>query len=300
MIARTKFQNEAEKIAYVQSCDAEFEARLDEVMKDVCSRADLRYITLSGPTCSGKTTASRKLISEFKERGREVKVISLDDFFRDKAELEAEALKENRKLDFDSERALDLVALKNFIDALHKGEPAPLPKFEFVTGKRVSVSEFVPNETDIILFEGIQAIYPVFTDLIKGIPCLSLMISVEDSLTVGDVTLSSRTVRLMRRLVRDYRFRGAAPEYSFLLWESVTANEDKNILPFTNRAEIHINSLLGYEACMLKPYLDPLMHSIPESSPYREKAEELLKAMDGIDTVSADYLPQNALYREFI
>ena len=158
----------------------------------------------------------------------------------------------------------------------------------------------MPKETDIILFEGIQAIYPVFTDLIKDIPCVSLMISVEDSLTVEGVTLSPRTVRLMRRLVRDYRFRGAAPEFSFLLWEGVTANEDRNILPFTDRAELHINSLLGYEACMLKPYLDPLMKNVPKDSPYREKAEELLRALEGIDVISADYLPENALYREFI
>ena len=300
MIAKTKFQSEEEKREYVKECDADFEARLDSVMQDICSRKDLRYLTLSGPTCSGKTTASRKLISEFRERGREVKTISLDDFFRNRAELEAEAAMENRGVDFDSERALDVKALKAFIDALHDGVPAPLPKFEFVEGKRIGVSEFIPEENDIILFEGIQAIYPVFTDLIKGIPCLSLMISVEDSLTVGDTTLSPRTVRLMRRLVRDYRFRGASPEFSFLLWEGVTANEDKNILPFTDRAEIHINSLLGYEACMLKPYLDPLMHAVPTDSPYRKKADELLRALEGIDIVSADYLPENALYKEFI
>ena len=126
------------------------------------------------------------------------------------------------------------------------------------------------------------------------------MISVEDSLTVNGATLSPRTVRLMRRLVRDYRFRGADPEFSFLLWEGVTANEDKNILPFTDRAELHINSLLGYEACMLKPYLDPLMKAVSPNSPYRKKADELLLALDGIDTISAEYLPKNALYREFI
>ena len=90
MIARTKFRSEDEKREYVRECDADFEARLDAVMQDVCSREQLHYVTLSGPTCSGKTTASRKLISEFKERGRDVKTISLDDFFRDRAELEAE------------------------------------------------------------------------------------------------------------------------------------------------------------------------------------------------------------------
>jgi len=300
MIAKTHFQSEEEKREYVEACDADFEARLDQAMHNVCARDNLKYITLSGPTCSGKTTASRKLISEFKERGRDVRIISLDDFFRDQTDLEAEAKRENKRLDFDSERALDLNALRAFIDALHDGIPAFLPRFDFVAGKRTEIREFMPQDSDVILFEGIQAIYPAFTELIKGIPCLSLMINVEDSLTVGNVTLPPRTVRLMRRLVRDYRFRGAKPEFSFFLWEGVTANEDKNILPFTHLADLHINSLLGYEACMLKPYLDPLMQSIPADSPYKKQAEELLMALDGIDTVSADYLPENALYREFI
>lgn len=300
MIARTRFKNEEEKRAYVNECDRDFEARLDNVMQDVCSRNGLRCLTLSGPTCSGKTTASKKLISEFEERGKKVKIVSLDDFFRNRADLEAEAAKEGRQIDFDSERALDLDALERFTTALRKGEPAPLPRFDFKAAKRVSTELFQKGDADILIFEGIQAIYPVFTDMIKGIPCLSLMINVEDSLTVGDITLPPRTVRLMRRLVRDYRHRGADPEFSFLLWESVKANEDKNILPFVQNAELHINSLLGYEACMLKPYLEPLLLSVPKASPYRDQAEYLLKAIDGIDTVSADYLPENALYKEFI
>ena len=300
MIAKIKFQSEDEKRDYVAACDSDFEARLDDIMQTVCSEPDLHYVTLSGPTCSGKTTASRKLISEFKERGKEVKTVSLDDFFKNRSVLEAEAKAEGRDVDFDSERALDLPALKAFIDALQEGRPAPLPKFDFVTGKRVSTEDFLPEENDIILFEGIQAIYPVFTNMIKGIPCVSLIINVEDSLTVGNVTLPPRTVRLMRRLVRDYRFRGADPVFSFRLWEGVTANEDKNILPFTDNADFHINSLLGYEACMLKPYLEPLLHTVPADSLYRKKADELLAALDGIDTVSADYLPENALYKEFI
>ena len=99
MIAKTKFQSEDEKRAYVQACDADFEARLDGVMQDVCSREQLHYVTLSGPTCSGKTTASKKLISEFSERGKNVKIISLDDFFRDAKVLTYEAETGKTRLD---------------------------------------------------------------------------------------------------------------------------------------------------------------------------------------------------------
>ncbi|MBR2459774.1 MAG: hypothetical protein IKB34_00880 [Clostridia bacterium] len=300
MIAKIKFENEAEKEAYVRLCDKEFENRLDEIMKAVCSVNGLRYLTLSGPTCSGKTTASKKLISEFCERGKKVKIISLDDFFRNRSTLEAEARAEGRKVDFDSEKALDLDALGSFVASLKEGRASRLPKFDFKLGKRIEGELFSPEDTDIIIFEGIQAIYPAFTSMISGIPCLSLIINVEDPLTVGDTVFSPRTVRLMRRLVRDYRFRGASPEFSFLLWESVTENEDKNILPFVGNADLRLNSLLGYEACMMKPYLCPLMESVPKDSPYRKRAEMFLEAMRDIDMISSDYLPENALYREFI
>ncbi|MBQ9117464.1 MAG: hypothetical protein IJY04_10605 [Clostridia bacterium] len=300
MIAKTKFKNEEEKREYVRYCDADFEVRLDKMMADIFAHGEPKVLTLSGPTCSGKTTASRKLISEFAERGKQVRIISIDDFFRDRAELEAEARAEGRKIDFDSEKALDLPLLEAFITAMRRGESTPLPKFDFKLGRKVDGGIFKPEGSDIILFEGIQAIYPVFTEMLSGTEFISLMINVEEPLTVGSVTLPPRTVRLMRRLVRDYRFRGAAPDFSFLLWESVTANEDKNILPFTHRADLHINSLLGYEPCMLKPYLEPLMRQIPSDSPYSAQADYLLSVMDGIDTVSAEYLPENALYREFI
>ena len=89
MIAKTTFASEEEKKAYVLECDADFETRLDRMMKDICDIEDIDFLTLSGPTCSGKTTASKKLISEFSERGKTVKIISLDDFFRNRCELEA-------------------------------------------------------------------------------------------------------------------------------------------------------------------------------------------------------------------
>ena len=299
-VAKTKFNSELEKQEYVRACDSSFEARLDEVVKQICETAELRYLTLSGPTCSGKTTASKKLVSEFYERGKKVKIISLDDFFRSRAELQREAEAEGRAVDFDSERALDLPRLSAFISEIKQGRPAPIPRFDFTLGKAVNSEVFHPGDADILIFEGIQAIYPVFTDMIKGMKCLSLIINVEDSLEINGKTVSPRTVRLMRRLVRDFRFRGAEPDFSFVLWESVVKNEDKNILPFTAYADLHINSLLGYEPCMLKPYLAPLMESISPSSPYYGRAQELLALLADIDTVSSDYIPENGLYKEFI
>ena len=296
---RARYSSAEEARAIVTASENDFEGRLDIIADKVASNRALKIVALSGPSCSGKTTTANKLISELEGRGRNVHVVSIDDFFYDREKLD-ELAEETGKLDYDSIRAIDFDAFVECVEEIFKDGKTRVPRFDFKEGRRVGYVEYSALDEDIFIFEGIQAIYPVFTNMINGIPCVSLIINVEDSLTVGNVTLPPRTVRLMRRLVRDYRFRGADPVFSFRLWEGVTANEDKNILPFTDNADFHINSLLGYEACMLKPYLEPLLHTVPADSLYRKQADELLAALDGIDTVSADYLPENALYKEFI
>lgn len=300
MKSRIKFSSEDEKREYVRFCDKRFEDRLDAVTADVLCRGELKFLTLSGPTCSGKTTLSKKLISEFNERGKRVKIISLDNFFRPSAELRAEAEAEGRQVDFDSERSIDLCTLYAFIKKLKNGEEALLPHFDFTVGRVTKSEPFSVDDADILIFEGIQAIYPVFTEMIKDIPSLSLIINVESSLEIGNTVMSPRNVRLMRRIVRDYRFRNASPEFSFQLWETVTANEDVNILPFTHNADVSIDSTMGYEPCMLKPFLVPLLRTIDSESKYFGKACEILSVLDGIDEISSDYIPKNSLYKEFI
>ena len=299
MIARTKFKSESEKLKYVCECDADFEQRLDKMMKQICDVDGIRFITLSGPTCSGKTTASKKLITEFSERGRNVKIISLDDFFRDAADLEAECT--DGVLDFDSEKALDLEELSAFMHGLQTKGFARLPKFDFVKARRTHFEEFSMGDADTVVFEGIQAIYPEFTSLFEsGTRHLSIYISVLTDLILNGKVISPRQIRLWRRLVRDYRFRGADPEFSFRLWEGVVRNEDKNILPFADKSDFKIDSLHGYEPCILACELKKLMKMIPQNSRYYEKSLQITQTLSDVDTINEKYLPENSLYHEFV
>jgi len=301
MNAKIHFESEKEKREYVHACDLDFENRLDNVMKEICKEKDLKYLTLSGPTCSGKTTAGNKLISEFSERGKTVKIISLDDFFRDAKTLTTEAETGKTRLDFDSEKALDLPVLAQFMEDLQNGKEAKLPRFDFSLAKRTHFDAFRAEKNDIIVFEGIQAIYPAFTSMIKkDMHIKSFYISPLTDLTIGDKTVSPRDVRLWRRIVRDYRFRSAEPEFTFLLWEGVTVNEDKNILPFAYNSDYMIDSMMGYEACMLKEPLTELLTHITKNSEYYEKSLEIASVFEGIDTISESYLPEHSLYHEFL
>jgi len=301
MIARLRFTSEEEKRRYVNECEADFENRLDTVIKSLCEIEGLRFVTLSGPTCSGKTTASKKMVSEFMERGRTVKIISIDDFFKDRTELVREAMRTGGKLDFDSENALDLEELSSFMSLIQSGRSARLPRFDFVEAKRVRFDEFSVDKNDIVIFEGIQAIYPAFTSLIeKNSHIKSFYISPLCDLTVGDKVISPREIRLWRRLVRDYKFRAAAPEFTFHLWESVTENEDKNILPYAGKSDFRIDSLIGYEPCMLRESLFDILAEVGKESKYYKKAGEILETLKDADNISPEYLPRESLYHEFL
>ena len=301
MIARQRFASENEKKQYVKECEEDFEARLDGVIRSLCETKGLRFVTLSGPTCSGKTTASRKMVSEFKERGKNVKIISIDDFFKDRTVLEREAMASGGKLDFDSEKALDLPELSSFMEKIQRGESARLPRFDFVEARRVRFDSFSVGDNDIVIFEGIQAIYPAFTSLIeKGSGLKSFYISPLEKLYVGEHVIAPREMRLWRRIVRDYKFRAASPEFTFHLWESVTENEDKNILPFAFGTDFSISSLLGYEPCMLKNELTEILSEVKKDSKYYEKTCGILALLREVDGISPEYLPENSLYHEFI
>ena len=299
MIAKNVFKSEDEKKRYVYECDKDFEDRLDRMMKDICDIKDIDFLTLSGPTCSGKTTASKKLISEFSERGRTVKIISLDDFFRDRAVLEKES--GGGRLDFDSEKALDIAELQRFMhDVQTKGE-ARLPRFDFELARRTHFESFSMKDADIVVFEGIQAIYPAFTSLFdKTAKRKILYISVLSDLSLNGKSIPPREIRLWRRIVRDFRFRAAHPEFSFRLWEGVVHNEDINILPFANESDFRIDSLQGYEPCMLKPELTKLLRMIEPDSKYYQKSLQIMQTLSGIDEISEEYIPENSLYHEFL
>lgn len=299
LVARIHFETEEEKKEYVHACDADFESRLDTVVKQICDLEGLRYLTLSGPTCSGKTTASEKLISEFAERGRKVKIISLDDFFRDRKELIAEA--KDGKLDFDSDKALDLPELAAFMKKLQAGREVDVPRFDFNEGRRVGYERLIRDDAEIIIFEGIQAIYPCFTSLIDDKKhTAKVYITPLGCLHFGDRIISRREVRLWRRLVRDNRYRSAEPEFTFMLWETVIENEDKNILPYEEDSDFIIDSMLGYEPGMLKPALTQILSQINSASVYYDKSRSILATLEGVAEIDESYLPEISLYHEFI
>lgn len=298
--AKAFFSDEREKKAYVEEAELRFETALDSAVLDLLADGCERIITLSGPTCAGKTTAASKLVRELSERGKHVQVVSLDDFFYGRKILHEKARSKGLDIDFDSPDAIDFEALSSAVSDILKGNSIRMPIFNFKKGERDGYRSFTPSKDDVFLFEGIQAIYPEVTALLDGHAYRSIYISVQSGIRQGDACFEPHTVRLARRLVRDYLFRGAGPDFTFFLWESVRQNEEKNILPYAHTANVMLDTTLPYEMSMLKPYLMPLLDQIGETDLYYHSAKKLRQQIEHVAEIDVSYLPEHSLYHEFL
>ena len=296
----TSFTSENEKRALVEREDRAFLSRVTEAAASLSRDRDLKLITVSGASCSGKTTTAELIDAELERGGRRVHTISLDDFFFSRAELVARAERTGSKLDFDSPDTLDLAALSDVTDAIYSGGRLLIPRFDFKAGDRVGTTDLgVPAPEDIYLFEGIQAVYPVVTSLVGRHPFKSVFLWVGDDARYGDTVFSLDEIRFLRRLVRDARFRGAEPAFTFRIWETVRSNEEKHIFPYSGACDVLISTYHAYELNMLKTDAVEHLSAIRVGSPWYDRAYDLIKRLEPIEPISPEYLSERSLFHEF-
>ncbi|MBE6674772.1 MAG: hypothetical protein E7596_06665 [Ruminococcaceae bacterium] len=296
IIINKTFKNEQEKIDFVNECERDFEKRLDDAAKRIVNSGIIN-ILLSGPTCSGKTTTANKIIEDYHNAGQEVTVISLDDFFYERND--ARMVKENEKIDYDSADVLDLELLSSCIKNAKTGNNIRVPIFDFVSQSRVGYNSHYITENESVLFEGIQAVYPEVTSLFED-EFLGIFINVNEDVCVNGSVFSRDEIRLIRRLVRDRKFRGASADFTFYLWETVRENEDKNIYPNKNICSVQLDSFMGYELFLIKPYILEVLSEIEKGSKYYDIAEGLMAKFENLDEIKYEYIPENSLYTEFL
>ena len=290
------FNCEEDKIGFVNECEADFEHRLDDATKRLIE-SGVTNILLSGPTCAGKTTTANKIIEDFHAIGKQVTVISLDDFFLERND--ARKVDENEKLDYDSVEVLDLELLGECIKNAKTGNIIKVPIFDFVTQSRIGFNAHYIIENEVLLFEGIQAVYPEITSLFED-NFMGVFINVNEDVCVNNICFSRDEIRLIRRLVRDRKFRGASADFTLYLWESVRENEDKSIYPNKNVCSIQIESFMGYELFLIKPYITEVLNEVDISSKYYEQAKQILEKFASLDEIKYEYIPKNSLYTEFL
>ena len=285
---------------YIQKCDEEFEELLERAVSKLCEGGNVRVLGLTGPTCSGKTTAAKKLLRHLGDEERRVVTVSLDDFFKDCFSREDLANTKVEELDFDSPDTLDTELLSRFVDEIFTKGRSKKPIFDFVSGTRSRWEEIECDGDDVLLFEGIQVLYPAVLSVIESHGGKVLAVRPESGIEIEGKRYEPDFIRLCRRLVRDANFRGASPDFTLALWGSVRRNEEENIFPYMDRCDVRIDTTLSYELNVLAPYLRRILAGVEWGSRYHKECLEILGLLEDVVGIESFVISNDSLYREFV
>lgn len=283
----------------IEKCEQRYSNIIASVSKTICGKGERQVVMLAGPSSSGKTTTARKICEECKKNGVHTFVLSLDDFYLNRDDI---PLLHDGTRDFETVYALDLDYFTEIVNALLRGETVKTPIFDFVTGtrKQNEYNEITLGSKDVVIIEGLHALNPIITDKISG-NLFKIYISVSSRIynQKGKIILNKRNLRFVRRLVRDYKFRGSSADYTYTLWKNVTYGEDKYLFPYRDNADIKINTVHLYEPCVLKKQaLEILQSEISDDFAY--DVQRLRDALNKFEDIDEMYVPKDSLLREFL
>lgn len=259
----------------------------------------VKLVLISGPSSSGKTTFSKRLSIQLMTNGLRPYPISLDDYFVNR---EDTPLDENGQHDFESLYALDLPFFEAQLKALLAGEEVELPRFNFNIGKREpSGKKLRIDDNMILILEGIHALNPALTPNIPAAKKYKIYVSALTTILLDNHNYIPTTDnRLLRRIIRDYKYRSHSAEATINRWPSVRAGEEKWIFPYQEYADAMFNSALIFELAVLKDHVEPVLRKVPNNSPAYSEAHRLLRFLSHFVPVQDEELPPTSLLREFL
>jgi len=286
-------------IDFIQLCEARHNrmlTRLGDMIEEDLS--NIRMICIAGPSSSGKTTFSNRLRIELLSRGIKPIRISIDDYYLPKDQVPRD---ENGELDLETIEALDIELFNQNMLDLIEGKEVQLPRFDFKIGKRVPGRTLKVGLDEPIIIEGIHALNDRLTTLIPRHQKFKIFIAPQAQVNIDNANPVSITdLRLLRRLVRDYKFRNASAEETIGMWPSVRRGEFKWIYGTQEGADFVYNSMLSYELCVMKKYAMPLLEHVDRESEYFPVAERLIRMLKYFVDMPDEWVPCNSLMREFI
>lgn len=285
---------------FVQVAETLQEKKLSQLADTISARRDqLKVILIAGPSSSGKTTFTKKLAIHLQVLGFKPRLLSLDDYFVAREDTPKDA---DGNYDFEALHALDIPLLNQHLVALLDGQEVEIPVFDFKVGHRKeSGHKLQLGPRDILLMEGIHGLNNALTPSIPAARKFRIYISALTPLNLDSHNrISTTDNRLIRRLVRDYQFRGYSALHTLKMWPSVRRGEDKNIFPFQEGADAVFNSALDYELAVLKNLAVPLLHTVPPTEKEYTQARLLLDFLENFTPIPVLHVPTFSLLREFL
>lgn len=275
------------------------EKKLAKIAEEIASRKGVKLVLLAGPSSSGKTTSCKRLSIQLAVNGLKPLQISLDDYFVDRDKTPKD---ENGDFDFESIYALNLDLLNEQFNALFRGEEVELPKYDFPSGRSVKSGKKLKLEpNNVLVVEGIHALNPELTAHVPEEQIFRVYASALTTILLDNHNYIPTTDnRLLRRIIRDYKYRGVSAQETIHRWPSVRAGENKWIFPFQENADAMLNTAMLYELSVLKMQAEPLLQQVPENCEEFAEAYRLLKFLKYFKGIPYNNLPPTSLLREFL
>lgn len=275
------------------------EKKIAQIAEQIAARPGVKLVLLAGPSSSGKTTSCKRLSIQLAVNGLKPLQISLDDYFVDR---ERTPKDENGEYDYESIYALDLLKINDQFNALFRGEEVELPKYDFQSGKsKKSGQRLKMNDNNVLVVEGIHALNPELTAQIPNEQIFRVYASALTTILLDNHNYIPTTDnRLLRRIIRDYKYRGVSAQDTIHRWPSVRAGENKWIFPFQENADAMLNTAMLYELAVLKMQAEPLLEQVPENCDEYAEAYRLLKFLKYFKGIPFNNLPPTSLLREFL
>ena len=285
----------------IKLSEALHEKKVGQIADMIANREGGRpkFVLISGPSSSGKTTFSKRLTIQLMVNGIRPVVISMDNYFVNREDTPRD---ENGEWDFEDVHAIDIPLFQQHLTALLEGETVKLPFYNFETGKREYRGETLKLEEDtIVILEGLHALNPELTPNIPRSATFKIYVS---SLTTVNLDnhnwIPTTDVRLLRRIVRDYRYRGYSARETISRLDSVRRGEEKWIYPFQEEADVMFNSALLFELAVLKRHAEPILDEVPKYCDEYTTAHRLLKELSYFESIPEREIPPTSFLREFV
>lgn len=275
------------------------EKKIAKIAEEIASRKGVKLVLLAGPSSSGKTTSCKRLSIQLAVNGLKPLQISLDDYFVDREKTPKDA---SGEYDYESIYALDLDLINEQFNALFRGEEVELTKYDFQSGKsKKSGNKLKMNDNNVLVVEGIHALNPELTAHIPQEQIFRVYASALTTILLDNHNYIPTTDnRLLRRIIRDYKYRGVSAQETIHRWPSVRAGENKWIFPFQENADAMLNTAMLYELAVIKTQAEPLLQQVPENCEEYAEAYRLLKFLKYFKGIPYNNLPPTSLLREFL
>jgi len=286
--------------AFVEECDAAYAKKVETAAQKIAKhQEDSRIILLSGPSGSGKTTTALKIEEQLEKLGVQTHTVAMDNYFNT---IDPETAPRNRdgEIDYESPFCLDIDLLNRHFSMLDRGETIHIPKYEFARQMRSDIlsQPMRLGKDEFAIFEGIHALNDIIVG--KNPNAFKLYIAARSNLLDEDsnVVFNHAWLRLCRRIVRDYQFRGSDAAFTLKMWANVRRGEKLYISPYKENAHIKFDSSLAFEFALLKPIVVPLLEEIPAGK--YEVVDDMLRGFEKIEVLDQKYVAPDSLAREFI